>query len=420
MKTLILVNSRKEPISLNIGKTSKWRTFAIKPTFNMKYAIALMVLFFNLSIFAQSKITFLYEKDLLSPETEGILSGNLKAYNLEYAANIDLNRKCDYFFGNLTSDNNQIFLEIKDCYDVSKGKALVGNRNQIDVPQAYAGAVSFLTNDILVNADKYKTDPTKGTNVAEPENEHASRYFFAPSGYGLKKGELYGATNYFLAYDFQYGLTDNFSLGMGSTIAAFPFYITPKFNFKINEKSHVSVGDMLVLGTWGSKFTANIAYTVYTYGSSNKNVSVGLAYLNMSIPQNDYDNPNLKNKIGQPVINLSGMARLSDYMYIVSENYFTIGKKKDKSDKAYDNNSTYRTFNYSQQSNIAMGALGFRFINKKKDVQSIQFGLAYFINDTKVEYQNGIKPAKNYEILSETQQIFIPTLTFFYKFGKKV
>lgn len=260
----------------------------------MKHLIISFSLLLSLSAIGQKKITFLYEKDLLSPEVETMLATNLKAYNLEYFSQIDLNNKCDYLYGSICIRDNQIYLSIKDCYESNRGTALVGKLNQRDIPPAYAGALSFLTNDILQNPDKYKETATK-VNSGDKENEHGSRYFFAPSGYNLKKGELYGTTNYFLLYDFQYGITDYFSLGMGSTIAAFPFYITPKFSFKLDDKSRIAVGDMLILGTYGVRFTANLPYIVYTYGNSNNNVTAGLAYLNAS-------GADINSKISRPVI----------------------------------------------------------------------------------------------------------------------
>jgi hypothetical protein len=377
----------------------------------MKKFTLCIAIFLNLSAFSQSKITYLYDQDLLNTESETQLESNLKAYGLEYASQIDLNRKCDYLFAAIRLRDSQIYLEIKDCYEFSRGSALVGKLSQKDNPQAYAGAISFLTNDILQNPERYKSSVAQ-TDTVIKENEHASRYFFAPSAYNLKKGELYGASNYFLAYDFQYGITDNFSLGMGSTIAAIPFYITPKLSFKVGEKSRVSVGDMLVLGTWGTQFTMNLAYGVYTYGSSNSNVSLGLAYLTSS-------GADLDTKLSQPVINLSAMGRLSPFMYIVSENYFSMGNSTGFSTE-YTNTGGAVNYKYDKSSNIAMGALGFRFINKKRDVQSIQFGLAYFINSKTIKYLNG-KPSQDWNIeQSVTNQFFIPTLSLFYKFGRKV
>ena len=380
----------------------------------MKHLIISFSLLLSLSAIGQKKITYLYDKDLLSTEVETNLSSNLKAYGLEYTSSIDLNRKCDFLFAAIRLKDNQIYLEIKDCYEFSRGTVLVGKLNQKDNAQAYAGALSYLTNDILQNPEKYKSSVAK-TDTVIKENEHASRYFFAPSAYNLKKGELYGATNYFLAYDFQYGITDNFSLGMGSTVAFIPFYITPKLSFKVGENSRISVGDILVLGTWGTQFTANLAYGVYTYGNSNSNVSLGLAYLSTG-------GADIESKLSQPVINLSAMARLSEYMFIVSENYFSMGTSTGESYEWYYQNNvwTTNTFNYEKSSNIAMGALGFRFINKKRDVQSIQFGLAYFINSYTIKYLNG-KPSNDSNVeKSDTRQFFIPTLSFFYKFGRKV
>ena len=66
-----------------------------------------------------------------------------------------------------------------------------------------------------------------------------------------------------------------------------------------------------------------------------------------------------------------------------------------------------------------MGALGFRFISKKRDVQSVQFGLAYFINSYTDKYENNVKPGYVVKT-THYNQFFIPTLSFFYKFGRKV
>jgi hypothetical protein len=156
----------------------------------------------------------------------------------------------------------------------------------------------------------------------------------------------------------------------------------------------------------------NLAYGVYTYGSSNSNVSLGLAYLTSS-------GADLDTKLSQPVINLSAMGRLSPFMYIVSENYFSMGNSTGFSTE-YTNTGGAVNYKYDKSSNIAMGALGFRFINKKRDVQSIQFGLAYFINSKTIKYLNG-KPSQDWNIeQSVTNQFFIPTLSLFYKFGRKV
>jgi len=53
-----------------------------------------------------------------------------------------------------------------------------------------------------------------GDNIYYP-NPHPSRYLYTPTAYPIKKGEGYFQSVYFLSLQFQYGITDNFSAGVG-------------------------------------------------------------------------------------------------------------------------------------------------------------------------------------------------------------
>ncbi|WPP51448.1 hypothetical protein [Catalinimonas niigatensis] len=153
-----------------------------------------------------------------------------------------------------------------------------------------------------------------------PENAQATRYFFAPNGYGLRKGEAYYQNVWIFFNQVSVGVSDNFSLGLG-TIPLFlfggaptPIWITPKFSVPI-KKDKLNLGGGALIGTvlGGDSGGFGLAYGVVTIGDRNKNLNLGLGY---GFADGDWAD--------SPLINLGGMLRLSRKGYLISENYFVV------------------------------------------------------------------------------------------------
>jgi len=149
-------------------------------------------------------------------------------------------------------------------------------------------------------------------------NPQSTRYFWAPNGYGLKKGEGYYQNIYVMWNQFAVGVTDNFSLG-GGIIPIFlfgggptPFFITSKFSIPI-EKDKINLGAGALLGTviGGDTGGYGMLFGMSTFGSPDSNLSVGLGY---GFADGDWAN--------SPLINVSGLVRFSRRGYFISENYF--------------------------------------------------------------------------------------------------
>jgi hypothetical protein len=149
-------------------------------------------------------------------------------------------------------------------------------------------------------------------------NPQSSRYFWAPNAYGLQKGEGYYQNIWVLWNQFAYGITDNFSLG-GGIIPLFlfaggptPVFITPKVSIPVDkDKFNIGAGALIgtVLGQTESGF--GIVYGVTTFGSPEKNVSIGLGY---GFAGGEWSS--------SPLINMGGMLRISPSWYLISENYY--------------------------------------------------------------------------------------------------
>ena len=149
------------------------------------------------------------------------------------------------------------------------------------------------------------------------ENPQATRYFWSPNGYGLKKGEGYYQNIWVLWNQASVGVTDYFSVGAG-LIPLFlfggtstPAWIVPKFSIPVvKDKFNIGVGAIAgtILGE-GSGF--GIVYGLGTIGDRNNNLTLGFGY--------GYAGGEWASK---PLITISGMVRLGPRGYLLSENYF--------------------------------------------------------------------------------------------------
>jgi len=173
----------------------------------------------------------------------------------------------------LTIGNNYSF-EIKD------GSNRSGRLDSLNAVYYYINNPSIGVDRISIKSVS-KVKAIKLNKDGYFSNPHYSRYFFGPSAIPHPKGEVYW-NNIWLEYNtIQYGVTDNFSVGMGgllfTSLSGYPTLLpNAKYSFKLNEKSHIAVGGlMLVINTSSKTSSASLPFVVYTYGDSEANISFG-------------------------------------------------------------------------------------------------------------------------------------------------
>lgn len=152
-------------------------------------------------------------------------------------------------------------------------------------------------------------------------NPNETRYLYAPSAFNLKKGEGYYQNTYLFINSFNYGLTDNFSFGVGfeflSTFGSlgsgsfYPIYfLTPKYSMQVADNLRVGVGVLYgnisdIVGGFG------VGYGLATYGNPEHNATLGLGF---GFFDGDFSS--------DPVLTISGMTRISRRVSLVTENWF--------------------------------------------------------------------------------------------------
>ena len=207
------------------------------------------------------------------------------------------------------------------------------------------GTLTFAKKDIariqLIDPEKLKE------GIYWADNPQSTRYLWAPNGYGLKKGEAYYQNIWVLFNQVSFGVSNNFSVGAGMLPlflfagAPTPAWITPKFSIPVKkDKFNIGAGALLATVLGESETGFGLLYGIATFGSRDRNLSVGLGYGFAGGGWAD-----------SPTVSISGLIRTGARSYIITENYYIDG--------GYD-------------TNLILASAGFRWIIKKA---GLDFGL---------------------------------------------
>jgi len=143
--------------------------------------------------------------------------------------------------------------------------------------------------------------------------DFSSRYFFSPSGYGLKKHEGYYQCSEVFLQSLYYGLTDNVSLGGGSLLL-YPAYFSARTSFEFTGDLHFGVGYLLLNDPSGGGKLVNVVYATMTIGSRARNISINYG-------------GNLDDVSKLPIYTVNGFYKLNNYLGLVTENWiFSINR----------------------------------------------------------------------------------------------
>ena len=210
---------------------------------------------------------------------------------------------------------------IKSRIETIDGNEYIGiikerSADKIRIKTDKLGEITILNSDVKKISEVSATIVKNGTYWFD--NPQATRYFWAPNGYSLKKGEGYYQNVWILFNQAVYGFTDHFSGGIGivPTVlfagAPTPAWITAKYTVSV-VKNKVNLGVGVLTGTViGEKNTGfGILYGITTLGSRDKNINIGLGwgFAGGEMARN-------------PTVNISGMIRTGAKGYFITENYF--------------------------------------------------------------------------------------------------
>ena len=228
----------------------------------------------------------------------------------------------------VTSTGNNPELVLGSTYQITlhNGTSFKGNLVGLTLTSA-----DFDTPDLgrvtvqRVDIKRYVSlEVNKGGRVRDDVG-NGNRLFFAPTARSLRKGEGYVQNIDIFLLGANYGVTDNFSIGLlasaipgiglGNQVVA----LTPKLTTKVSDKWDVGVGALIARipdfdYDNGSGFGAGIAYGLATYGTADDNLTMGLGYGFSG--QGGFGRT--------PVVLLGGAKRITNRVSLVSENYLFV------------------------------------------------------------------------------------------------
>ncbi|MEN8225606.1 MAG: hypothetical protein ABFS05_09640 [Bacteroidota bacterium] len=197
------------------------------------------------------------------------------------------------------------------------------------------------------------------------KNPNATRLLFAPTAIPLRKGEGYYQNIYIVGNMFNVGVADNFSIGGGfDFITMFtrpddswqPFLnFNAKAGVKVHKNIHVAAGG--IYATMINEFSAGIPYALGTFGNYNSNFTTGLGW---GFVDGDFEE--------KPFIMLGGMARCSEKIWLVSENWIA---------PMDEDNNYYLVISYGVRFSGKKISVDLAFLNSKDIFEQIIIGIPY-------------------------------------------
>ncbi len=199
-------------------------------------------------------------------------------------------------------------------------------------------------------------------------NPNPSRYLLSNSAIPQEKNSGYYQNTWIFLNSFSYAFTNYISVSGGFEIfslmaggdAPYAFYINPKVSFKAAENFYAG-GSVLYANTirtvteFGGLGTVNL---FATYGNKNNNITGALGW---GFADNNFSS--------RPLITVSGMARLSKRIALVSENWLVPG---------IDNDSGYYgIFSYGIRFLGQKTSIDLAFINNKDIASDIGIGFPW-------------------------------------------
>ncbi len=106
----------------------------------------------------------------------------------------------------------------------------------------------------------------------------STRYFLTTNGFPIAKGDNYVQWNLF-GPDFQFGIADNFGVGIMTSWVGMPVIGTAKYSFNIAKNLHGGVGFLGGTGSWAyPKYGLALPFGFLTFGNRINNINFSAGY----------------------------------------------------------------------------------------------------------------------------------------------
>jgi hypothetical protein len=171
-----------------------------------------------------------------------------------------------------------------------------------------------------------KASEVSATGEYVPAEVFSTRYFITTNGLPIEKGESYIQWNIF-GPDFQFGVGENFGLGIMTTWIGMPLIGTAKYSIDLPGNASAGVGFLLGTGSWAAPdFGLMLPFGVFTLGDRVSNINFSLGYGGVFYKESTYDpilNRNRENRVseGRFLFSIAGMAKAGNKISLVFDSF---------------------------------------------------------------------------------------------------
>jgi len=213
------------------------------------------------------------------------------------------------------------------------------------------------------------------------EDKFATRYFITTNGLPLKKGDNYIQWNLF-GPDFQFGLADNFGVGVMTSWFGIPIIGTIKKSFQINDNTHFALGGLVGTGSWGlPDWGGALPFATFSKGDRSKNIAISGGY--GVVWQPGY----LKTEVGgRALMSVAGMIKVSPKISLVFDSFIVfVGKPVERQYTALVWNNQTQTYEDQtittiiRKPGIGLFIPGIRW--HQEEGKALQFGFTGIVAD---------------------------------------
>ncbi|MEX2363751.1 MAG: hypothetical protein WD597_09010, partial [Balneolaceae bacterium] len=179
--------------------------------------------------------------------------------------------------GQFSIDSTKTYLVIKNDGSEFVGKILSHDAREILIATNKQGQVIIPRHEIKEIRELDEEEITNEGNLRLTEL-FATRYFIATNGLPMKKGDSYIIWNLF-GPDLQFGVSDNFGLGIMTSWVGYPIIGSAKYTLNLGENTNLALGTLLGTGSWAlPEFGIALPYSALTFGDRAKNITFSVGY----------------------------------------------------------------------------------------------------------------------------------------------
>jgi hypothetical protein len=174
-----------------------------------------------------------------------------------------------------------------------------------------------------------------------PGEVFATRYFITTNGLSIAKGENYMIWQLF-GPDIQFGVSENFGLGVMTTWLGAPIIGTAKYSIPFNENTSLALGLLAGTDTWyGTGFALALPYAAFTVGDRIVNLTFSAGYGVLGFKEEIYNfntGRSSKKRVsqGRMLISFAGMFKAGKKVSIVFDSFIVPGGKKYQTTEFYE------------------------------------------------------------------------------------